>query len=311
MSPSLFQITIMNRKQEAQNTYSQHIKFRPAASLFSPSSLYCFLTQAYTCLFCYVKMIALKSIHPFFTPIYIKYNIHRSRCLNTKDSVLCLCKSNQSESQAPQPGDIRKQELLAQIAMLQTQKVRLMDYFDERSEYLTQFGEEAKAEFDKIGEDALQGLDEASARITANIESQMVEFEESAELNRQEIQEREKELDKFEVQMEDGRNEGLFFKNLRKKAPVDKAKAKEEAEKIKDVAREKAGSRTRKGIYLLFIGLLTFAIVDSVASSSTDWRKIAVLGAILVALVSQFIYEQTMSIETGKIRKIDTEEENN
>jgi len=139
----------------------------------------------------------------------------------------------------------------------------------------------------------------------------MVEFEESAELNRQEIQEREKELDKFEVQMEDGRNEGLFFKNLRKKAPVDKAKAKEEAEKIKDVAREKAGSRTRKGIYLLFIGLLTFAIVDSVASSSTDWRKIAVLGAILVALVSQFIYEQTMSIETGKIRKIDTEEENN
>lgn len=139
----------------------------------------------------------------------------------------------------------------------------------------------------------------------------MVEFEESAELNRQEIQEHEKELGEFEVQMEDGRNEGLFFKNLRKKAPVDKAKAKEEAEKIKDVAREKAGSRTRKGIYLLFIGLLTFAIVDSVASSSTDWRKIAVLGAILVALVSQFIYEQTMSIETGKIRKIDTEEENN
>lgn len=158
----------MNRKQEAQNTYSQHIKFRPAASLFSPSSLYCFLTQAYTCLFCYVKMIALKSIHPFFTPIYIKYNIHRSRCLNTKDSVLCLCKSNQSESQAPQPGDIRKQELLAQIAMLQTQKVRLTDYFDERSEYLTQFGEEAKAEFDKIGKDALQGLDEASARVCYN-----------------------------------------------------------------------------------------------------------------------------------------------
>ncbi|KAG4925209.1 hypothetical protein JHK87_050749 [Glycine soja] len=226
-------------------------------------------------------MIALKSLHPFFTPTNIKYGINRSRCLNTKGSVLCLCKSNESESQAPQPGDIRKQELLAQIAMLQTQKVRLTDYFDERSEYLTQFGEEAKAEFDKIGKDALQGLDEASAIITANIESQMVEFEESAELNRQEIQEHEKEL------------------------------AKEEAEKIKDVAREKAGSRTRKGFYLLFIGLLTFAIVDSIASSSTDWKKIAVLGATLVALVSQFIYEQTMSLETGEKRKTDTEEENN
>lgn len=56
-------------------------------------------------------------------------------------------------------------------------------------------------------------------QITANIESQMVEFEESAELNRQEIQERENELDEFEVRIEDGRNEGLFFKNLRKKAP--------------------------------------------------------------------------------------------
>ncbi|TKY65887.1 hypothetical protein E2542_SST08749 [Spatholobus suberectus] len=256
-------------------------------------------------------MIALKSVHPLFTPTNIKYNIHHNRFLTTKGSILCLCKSNESGSQPPPPGDIRKQELLAQIAMLQTQKVRLTDYLDERSAYLTQFGEEAKAEFDKIGKDALQGLDEASARITANIESQVVEFEESAELQRQEIQERKNELDEFEVQMEDGRNEGLFFKNLRRKAPVDKAKVKEEAEKIKDVAREKAGSRTRKSIYLFFIALLTFAIVDSIASSSTDWRKVVVLGVILVALVSQFIYEQNMSSETGKTRKTDTEEENN
>lgn len=57
-------------------------------------------------------------------------------------------------------------------------------------------------------------------QIIANIESQKEEFEESAELFRQEIQEREKELHEFEVRMEDGRNEGLFFKNLRKKAPL-------------------------------------------------------------------------------------------
>jgi len=52
--------------------------------------------------------------------------------------------------------------------MLQTQKVRLTNYIDERSAYLAKFGEEAKAEFDKIGEDALQGLDEASARVRFN-----------------------------------------------------------------------------------------------------------------------------------------------
>ncbi|KAJ6755789.1 8-AMINO-7-OXONONANOATE SYNTHASE [Salix purpurea] len=38
--------------------------------------------------------------------------------------------------------------------MLQAQKVRLTDYLDERSAYLTQFAEKTKAEFDKIGEDA-------------------------------------------------------------------------------------------------------------------------------------------------------------
>lgn len=132
----------------------------------------------------------------------------------------------------------------------------------------------------------------------------MLEFEEFAELNRQEIQENENKLVEFEVQMEDDRNEGLFFKNLRQKAPVDKEKAMEEAERIKDVTKEKAGSTTRKNIYLFFIGLLSFGIVDSLASSSgTDWRKVAVLGAILVALVSQFVYEQKMSSETEITRK--------
>ncbi|XP_061374194.1 uncharacterized protein LOC133316461 [Gastrolobium bilobum] len=256
------------------------------------------------------KMIALKSIHPSFSTTYIKYNIHCRRLFSTRSSILCLCKSNESDSQAPQPGDTRKQELLAQIAMLQAQKVRVTDYLDERSAYLAQFGEEANAEFEKIAEDALKGLDEAGARITANIESQMLEFEELAELNRQEIQKRENKLEKFEVQMEDDRNEGLFFKNLRKKTPVDKAKAKEEAERIKDVTREKAGSKTRKNIYLFFIGLLTFIIIDSIASSSTDWRKIAVFGAILVGLISQFIYEQNMSSETVT-RKTKNEEKNN
>jgi hypothetical protein len=81
---------------------------------------------------------------------------------------LRFSKSNDSDSESETPppeGDTRKQELLVRIAMLQAQKVRLADYLDERSEYLTKFGEDATAEFDKIGEDALKGLDEASARV--------------------------------------------------------------------------------------------------------------------------------------------------
>jgi hypothetical protein len=111
------------------------------------------------------KMIALKTIQPSFTATKHAF-LHMGRPFNTKSSFLCLCKPNDSNSEASPPeGDTRKQELLARIAMLQAQKVRLTDYLDERSAYLTQFGEEAIAEFDKIGEDALKGLDEAGARV--------------------------------------------------------------------------------------------------------------------------------------------------
>lgn len=113
-------------------------------------------------------MILLKSIHPSFITTNVKYTIHCTRLLNSRSSILCLCKSNESDSQAPQPGDTRKQELLAQMAMLQARKVRLTDYLDEKSAYLTQFGEEANTEFDKIREDALKGLDEAGERVCFN-----------------------------------------------------------------------------------------------------------------------------------------------
>lgn len=121
----------------------------------------------------------------------------------------------------------------------------------------------------------------------------MLAFEESTELNKQEIQESESKITEFEGQMEKDRNKGLFFKNLGQQPPVDQAKAKEEVEKIKDVAREKDGGKTRKNIYLFFMGLLAYGIVGSIASSSgTDWRKVSLLGAVLVALFYQFINEQ-------------------
>ncbi|WVZ16142.1 hypothetical protein V8G54_009124 [Vigna mungo] len=106
-------------------------------------------------------MIALKpivhaSLHAF----------HHAPLQTVRGSVWCVCKSQESDSEDPSAeGDANSQELLARIAMLQTEKVRLTDFLEERSAYLSQFGEEAKAEFDKIGEDALKELDEAGARV--------------------------------------------------------------------------------------------------------------------------------------------------
>jgi hypothetical protein len=56
-------------------------------------------------------------------------------------------------------GDKRQQEVLAQIAMLQAQKVRITNFLDERSAYLTKFAKDADTEFDLIGQNAMKELD--------------------------------------------------------------------------------------------------------------------------------------------------------
>ncbi|XP_030440281.2 uncharacterized protein LOC115662257 [Syzygium oleosum] len=257
-------------------------------------------------------MIALKTLHISFSPTdpsaFLPSNPNPKKKRPTLS--LCRCKHDGSSSSSgppppppPPEGDARKQDLLARIAMLQARKVRLTDYLDERSAYLTQFGEEAGAEFDKIGEDALRGLDEAGNRIMENIESRMQAFEESMELNKMEIEESDNKLAEFEGQVEKDRNEGLFFKSLTQKKPVEKAKAKEEVKKIQDVAKQSTGSKIRRNIYLVLIGILVAGIADSFISSSPDWRKVAVLGAILVALITQFAYEQGMQSETEQTEK--------
>lgn len=137
----------------------------------------------------------------------------------------------------------------------------------------------------------------------------MQAFEESAESNKLELEKNEEKLAEFEGQIEEERNEGLFFKNLGQKKPVEKEKAKDEMEKIRDLTKESAGIKTRRNIYLALIGLLIIGIVDSLISSSSDWRKVPVLGVILVGVLSQVIYEQSMLSETERTQESKTEEE--
>ncbi|KAJ9180606.1 hypothetical protein P3X46_008825 [Hevea brasiliensis] len=212
------------------------------------------------------KIITLKAINASFLPPKQALFL-TGRSTNLKDSTFCLCKSDDPDSKAsPSEGDTHKQELLARIAMLEAQKICLSN----------SFAEEANAEFDRIGEDALKGLDEAGARVS------MQAFEESAELNRIEIEENENKLADIEGQMVKDWNEGMFFKNLGQKAPIDKAKATVETERIKDLTKAKTGSNAKKNIYLALMAVPVMAIADSFIYSSPDWWKVAVLGAILV-----------------------------
>ncbi|KAL3654944.1 hypothetical protein CASFOL_000730 [Castilleja foliolosa] len=247
-------------------------------------------------------MISFKAIQPFTPNHACQKDTFQKRKL-----VISLCASNNlnnPDEKIPPKGDSRKQDLLARIAMLQTQKVRLTDYLDERSDYLTQFAEEANAEIDQIGENALRELDEAGTRIMGNIENQMQAFEESMEMNKMENEENEKKVADFEGQIEKDRNEGLFFKNLGEKTPVDKAKAKEEAEKIRELTKKSAGSVIRRNIYIVLIGLVVIGIAEAtVISLMSDWRKIGVFGVILVGLITQLVYEHGLLSETDEESK--------
>ncbi|KAI4294739.1 hypothetical protein MLD38_040938 [Melastoma candidum] len=234
--------------------------------------------------------VSLKIINPSFPGNQPSFPSRR-KPNNVKH--VCLCKQGDGDEPVPpKDGDVEKQELLARIAMLQAEKVRLTDYLDERSDFLTKFGEEADAEFDKVGEEALQGLEEAGDRIMEDMESKMRAFEEAMEMNRAEIERNDEILAEFEGQIEKDRNEGLFFQSFYSKKPADVEKAKEEAAKIKDAMKQSAGSKTRRNIYVFLIATLAASIAESFVTSTSDWRKVAVLGAILVGLVTQLAYEQ-------------------
>uniref|UniRef100_A0A1D1YMQ2 Protein FAM193A n=1 Tax=Anthurium amnicola TaxID=1678845 RepID=A0A1D1YMQ2_9ARAE len=133
-----------------------------------------------------------------------------------------------------------------------------------------------------------------------NLENRMQAFEETAEANRQEIEKKEQLVEELEEKMERDRNEGLFFKNLTEKKPPPRgaraAEAGMEAKKLSELAREKAGSGARKNVYLALMALLGAAIANAVlASAEVEWRKVAALGFLLLALLAQYVYELQLS----------------
>ena len=133
-------------------------------------------------------------------------------------------------------------------------------------------------------------------QILERLDSKMQAFEETAEVQRQEIEMNEKVLEDFEDWIEKEKNEGMFFKSLGKVKPRNKKeiklKAKVEAQKVKEIA----GSKTRMNIYLGLMAILGLTIANAVfATPEVEWRKVAALGLIFIGLVAQVIYEQDIS----------------
>ncbi|CAO2172102.1 unnamed protein product [Urochloa humidicola] len=204
-------------------------------------------------------------------------SLHRSSpfrraLLGRKRSFICASSSEDAESDSSPPlgGDKRQQEVLAKIAMLQAQK-------------------NAMKELEAVGDQILERL-----------ESKMQAFEETAEVQRQEIEMNDKVLEDFEDWIEKEKNQGMFFQSLgkvksRNKKEI-KVKAKVEAQKVKEIAKESAGSKTRMNIYLGLMAILGLTIANAVfATPEVEWRKVAALSLIFIGLVAQVIYEQDIS----------------
>ncbi|KAG8078501.1 hypothetical protein GUJ93_ZPchr0007g5959 [Zizania palustris] len=235
----------------------------------------------------------------------------RALLVGRKRSSIRACSSGDDDGSDASPslgGDKRQQEVLAKIAMLQAQKVRVTNFVDERSAYLTKFAKDADTEFDLIGQNAMKELDEVGDQIMERLDSKMHAFEETAEIQRQEIEMNERVVQDFEDWIEEEKNEGMFFKSLGKANPrsnkkkeltdtVVELEPKLDAQKVQEIAKASAGSKTRMNIYLALMALLGLTIANAIfaAPAEVEWRKVAALGLIFIGLVAQFLYEQDIS----------------
>jgi hypothetical protein len=112
------------------------------------------------------NMISLNSIH---TSLSLPHRRKTSLFKGKKRRLNCTCCSREEErmdSASPVGGDRRMQEILATIAMLQAQKVRVVNYLDDQAKNLNKFGENANAELEEIGKSMLSDLDETSDRVS-------------------------------------------------------------------------------------------------------------------------------------------------
>lgn len=55
--------------------------------------------------------------------------------------------------------------MLVGMVRLQTGKMRVTEFVDERSKHLSDIAAQAKEEYDKIAQDAMRNLDEAGSKV--------------------------------------------------------------------------------------------------------------------------------------------------
>ncbi|CAI5467147.1 unnamed protein product [Closterium sp. Yama58-4] len=121
--------------------------------------------------------------------------------------------ASKAASQLP-AGDPEVQQLLADMMQLQSDKVRVESFVEERTQLLTGIAESASAEYARIAEEAKRGMEEASSKVLQQVDAEADEFEQQLAAARADMERSEREFEEFEKAVEERRNSLLFFKQL-------------------------------------------------------------------------------------------------
>lgn len=199
-------------------------------------------------------------------------------------------------------GDEKTQDLLVEIAMLEAQKVQVIEFVKERSTHLAEIAEQANSEFQQVADDTMKGMDEVGIKVMENVEENVQAWEEKLASARAEMGTNEQGIDMFEKEMQKDRNEGLFFQSLYtqtkkwKELPPEKRNTIQmEVDVLKEVTKRTLSSTIRRNIYIGLIIVLSLTLIDCVASGNAEWPKLAIYTILLVLVVTQLTYETIIS----------------
>lgn len=196
-------------------------------------------------------------------------------------------------------GDKQVQDILVGMVRLQAGKMRVSEFVDDRSKMLSDIADQAKEEYDKIAQDAMRTMDEASSKIISSVDAEAQAMEDELAAARAEMEADSRDFDEFEENVDKARSEGLFFKSLYSKplkawndrTKEEKQAIKEQADAVYNSAKKSGSSKPRRFLYGVLILLLSLSLVEAVSNGSYEWPKLALYSLILVALVVQLTYE--------------------
>ncbi|KAI5069368.1 hypothetical protein GOP47_0015669 [Adiantum capillus-veneris] len=238
----------------------------------------------------------------------LRAELKLTKCLGLRHNCRTVVRSLKSGDNEAS-GDADVQQTLVDIIRLETGKVRVSDYIQDKAKLLSNIADQAMLESDRIATDALKDFDEASAKTIKAIDEGFQAVEEQLASDLAEINSGQEELDEFEKSVQNARSQGLFFKGLYKplkrwkdRDPAEQEAIREEANQIAETTGALMKSKSRKNLYILLIFLMGFLLVESVTSAERSLSGIIVSIIIISLLSIQLLFEKSISS-----RKDDTE----